>query len=500
MELHSLSKVFVRSVSDNVARRRVSVIGSGPSGFYTAYHLLSKSTVPLHVTIWEKLLVPFGLSRYGVAPDHPEVKNCEDTFSKCANTFSGSDHKHKFEFVGGVEIGKQIKLSELLAQEDAVILSYGCSGDRKLGIDGESTAKGVFSSRTFVNWYNGHPYFAHDPYLTEFDWTKVRNVGIIGNGNVALDLTRLLVSNKIGSIWNPTDISLIALNCLRSAPIKNVKIIARRDFVHSKFTNKELRELWELERYGIRGKIDPEFFNETMCDTSKINDRVFKRRVEMCAEYLKPFDKRTKKNYKKYVPPAIDESEVITWELDYLKSPLKVNVDEHGKIESLNLCKNKTTKDSKLVKTQDEVTYEMDLLITSLGYEGKPLEEFKDLGIKFDGDHMANINGRVQDIHGVIFPKLYASGWIRRGSQGVIASTMQGAFDVADIVMQDISHETKTTETTREIDLSGIKHTTWSDWQKINKSELEAGVRQSKTRVKYLDDAEILQFLASNKS
>lgn len=150
-------------------------------------------------------------------------------------------------------------LKELLDNQDAVILSYGCTGDRKLNIPGELGTKGVFSSREFVNWYNGHPDFAKDKRFTDFDWSKVSKVGIIGNGNVALDITRVLISNQIDEIWENTDISSLALNLLRRAPVKDVKLIARRDFVHSKFTNKELRELWELEKYGIRGRIDPKF-------------------------------------------------------------------------------------------------------------------------------------------------------------------------------------------------------------------------------------------------
>lgn len=499
MVVCSFSRYSVRSLSSRIQRKRVSIVGSGPSGFYTAYHLLKTSPVPIHVTIWERLLVPFGLSRYGVAPDHPEVKNCEDTFTKCAEEYSGSNHKHKFEFIGGIEIGKQVQLSQLLAQEDAVILSYGCIGDKKLGIEGESNTKGVFSSRYFVNWYNGHPDFANDPDLTNFNWSKVHRVGIIGNGNVALDLARVLLSNQIKELWDSTDISPVALECLRKAPIKEVKLIARRDFVHSKFTNKELRELWELEKYGIYGSIDRNYFNSEMFDENNIKDRVFKRRVEMCTEYLKPFQERTKRNYKKYVPPSIDESKTKFWKLDYMKSPLKINSDQKGTIKSLTLCENEITDDNRVIALHNEkITYDMDLLITSLGYAGKALHEFSNLGIKFDRDHLSNIDGRVQEVDGTIFPKLYASGWIKKGSQGVIASTMQGAFEVADTVIQDLSCHTNRPEATRVIDLTDIRHTTWADWQKINRSELSLGMKQNKTRVKYLSNDDIWKLLESS--
>lgn len=135
--------IFIRQLSSQVKRKSVSVVGSGPSGFYTAYHLLSKSPIPLHVTIWEKLPVPFGLSRYGVAPDHPEVKNCEDTFTNCAEQYISGEVNdknplgHKFDFIGGVKIGEDVPLKTLIDNQDAVILSYGCGGDKRLGIPGK---------------------------------------------------------------------------------------------------------------------------------------------------------------------------------------------------------------------------------------------------------------------------------------------------------------------------------------------------------------------------
>lgn len=496
---------FIRYASFNAGRKRVSIVGSGPSGFYTAYHLLTKSSVPLHITMWEKLPVPFGLSRYGIAPDHPEVKNCEDTFMRCAEEFSQPGQKHQFDFVGGITIGDKILLSDLLHKEDAVILSYGCAGDKKLGIPGENDTKGVFSSREFVNWYNGHPDYAMDPKFTDFDWSQVKKVGIIGNGNVALDLTRVLISNSVGGLWGPTDISPVALNCLTKAPVRDVKLIARRDFNHSKFTNKELRELWELEKYGIHGKIDPKYFQADMYDLATIKDRAFKRRVEMCSEYLKPFDQRTKKNYKKFVPPLISASDSKIWELDYLKSPLKINCDDGGKIKSLTLCRNNITEDNRVIALKDEkITYDLELLITSLGYSGKPLPEFSKLGVQFQKDHIANEAGRVLDVEGSVYPKLYASGWIRKGSEGVIASTMMDAFNVADIVINDLSAKSATlnnnvsTATTETFDLSGIRHTTWRDWKRINESELKLGKIQNKARVKYLKSEDMLSYSKIN--
>lgn len=483
-------RTFARFASTATKRRSVSIIGSGPSGFYTAYRILSKSPVPVDVTIWEKLPIPFGLSRYGVAPDHPEVKNCEDTFTEVANTYSNGSSS-SFKFIGNVVVGKDVSLKTLLDKQDAVVLSYGCTGDNKLNIPGEDTATGVFTSREFVNWYNGHPDYATSDKFTSFNWSKVKRVGVIGNGNVALDVARIILSSKQTNIWSHTDISPLALEFLRKAPVEEVKLVARRDFPHSKFTNKEFRELWELEKYGIRGVIAPEFFQLDEFDLQNA-DRVFKRRVEMCSEYLKPFSQRSKKNFKKFPPPATGYSSF--WELDYLKSPLQINTDEEGLIKSVSFSKNRVTPDNKVVHIAgEEVTYDMDLLVTSLGYGGNPLSGFEELGIKFDRNRVANTEGRVLNASGQVFPGLYASGWIRKGSTGVIASTMMDAFQVADLIIHDL--QATGSSKTQSIDLKNIKHTTWEDWRKIDAHEKALGKQEGKPRVKLLTSQAMLEFL-----
>lgn len=485
-----LSLKFVRWAS-----KRVSIVGSGPSGFYTAYRLLNKSPEHIEVTLWEKLPVPYGLSRYGVAPDHPEVKNCEDTFAECAETFSNGRNGRKLNFVGGVTVGSnELPLQTLLNQEDAVILAYGCQSSRSLGISGED-ASGVFTSRDFVNWYNGHPAFANDKRFTEFDWSKVRRVGIIGHGNVALDLTRVLMTNRIDEIWKPTDISRVTLDRLKTAPVQEVRLVARRDFFNSKFTNRELREQWELEKYGVRGKIDPKYFHRGLFTNAQLSDRAFKRRVEMCQEYLTPFHQRTKKNYKKDGPPP---EEKTRWILDYLKTPLEIKKHANGSIQSLRMCENQLTPDNRLKKLPDlQLDYQMDLLITSLGYSGEPMQEFNTLKVKWLGDRIANSRGRVLSNKDEPIDRLYAAGWIRRGSRGVIATTMQDSFQVADQVLHDLQLKPDASRHSA-IDLSRIKHTTWQDWKKLNQSELARGNHTAKIRSKYLTEREMYNYLSNH--
>ncbi|CDO92146.1 unnamed protein product [Kluyveromyces dobzhanskii CBS 2104] len=471
--------------------KSISIIGSGPSGFYTAHHLLQQANIPLDVTIWERLPVPFGLSRYGVAPDHPNVKNCEDTFTKTVEDVKGKHSMHKFNFIGNCEVGKDIELSKLLSKQDAVVLSYGCTTDKRLGIPGENDTNGVFTSRQFVNWYNGHPDFALNPKFMDFDWKSIKNVGIIGNGNVALDLARLLLSSTVNSIWGHTDVNPYALNKIKEAPIENVKLIARRDFPNSKFTNKELREMWLLEEHGVKGHINSEYFTPEEWDM-KEQVRSFRRCVDLCSEYVKPFEERSAKYQK--LPQPTNGVFQKHWELDYLKTPLEIVKDEtKGLLKSLKLCNNTMTKSGKVIPHLDStVSYDFDLLITSLGYKGSPLPGFEELGVQFDGTKIVNNQGRVVDFEGNKIPGLYTSGWIGKGASGVILSTMSNAFKVADNILDDLEF-LPTKQDTSLPSLHNVNYTTWEEAQTILKFEEQKGQEESRPREKLLTIKEMLQ-------
>ncbi|GMM58767.1 NADPH-adrenodoxin reductase [Maudiozyma humilis] len=499
--------------------RNISIIGSGPSGLYTAYHLVKKANtikVPINIKIWEKNPVPFGLSRYGVAPDHPEVKNCEDTFTTMFREYEelSAGFCKSLQFIGNTIVGQpsmssatnpfenHVALKSLMQTEDVVVLSYGCNGDRRLNIPHEEECSSVFTSRQFVNWYNGQFDVALSDKFMKFDWSKVRKVGIIGNGNVALDVARLLISNQVKELWGVSDISTVALEQLNKAPIESVKIIGRRDFSHSKFTNKEYRELWELEKYGIFGNIISTEFDTLVKDIkAPSNDRVMMRRLEMSKEYLLPFDQRSKKNYKKVRPPIERAESKKHWEFDYLLSPVGINMHPGTKdLKSVTFAQNVMQKDGSLVQSDSTVTTDFDLLITSLGYKGEPLEEFGELGIQFDRSHVKNIDGRVLSNSDVPIPGLYTSGWINNGGQGVIANTMQGAFQVADRILEDMAAKPihKKSTSNAELNTQLPNQTTWADWEEINKKELQKGKAQGKNRSKYITVDSVMNVLKTN--
>lgn len=261
---------------------KVAIVGTGPGGFYTAHHLLNKSSpdVKLNIDFFEKLPTPYGLSRYGVAPDHPEVKNCEDHMINIMKDFGNSESRHKVRFLGNVEVGKDIALKELEGNYNSIVLAYGCtSADNKLSIPG-ADLPGVVPARQFVNWYNGHPdYYGENKYIPP-PLDKVDTVSIIGNGNVALDVARILLADP-REHWAKTDISVDAQQLLEKSTVKHVRIVARRGILESAFSNKEIRELLELPVKFVPLPKDLLDF-----DTKKLG-RVDKRRVSLLEKYSK---------------------------------------------------------------------------------------------------------------------------------------------------------------------------------------------------------------------
>ncbi|PMD23398.1 mitochondrial putative NADPH:adrenodoxin oxidoreductase [Hyaloscypha hepaticicola] len=213
----------------------MAVIGSGPAGFYTAYKVMSKIENSV-VDMYEHLPVPFGLVRFGVAPDHPEVKNCQDKFEEVADS-------PRFNFIGNISIGDHdaaLPLRTLLPHYDAVLFAYGASRDRTLGIPGEDTLKGIYSARAFVGWYNGLPEYSD----LAPDLTQGEEAVVIGQGNVALDVARILLQDP--NILRSTDITGNAIETLQKSKVKRVRVVGRRGPLQAAFTIKEVRELMKL--------------------------------------------------------------------------------------------------------------------------------------------------------------------------------------------------------------------------------------------------------------
>ena len=474
---------------------KIAIVGSGPAAFYTAHHLLNRSSpdhnFKLNIDFFERLPAPYGLSRYGVAPDHPEVKNCEEYLDDIMQKYHNHD-KHTVRFFGNVDVGNDISLHDLDRSYHSVVLAYGCtSADNSLNVPGESLP-GVISARQFVNWYNGFP----DKYSGTFaapPLHKVRDVTIIGNGNVALDVARVLLADP-ETHWNPTDMLPKAVEILQKSAVKNVNIVARRGILESAFSNKEIRELFEVAKANnVRFiTLAPELMDGI---DRKTLGRVDKRRLDI----LNKFSKQ-------------EVSGDRTWALKYLMSPKEIVASETDPelLSGVHFARNKLETDTLTKRTtireadEPPVFVKSDLVLLSIGYKGSPLAGFADIGIFFDKkkNRILNRRGRVlstastsEDTHEPVYKRgWYTSGWIKNGPQGVIATTMMDSFDTADTILEDLSNGVYCSLEPLSIDdkVEKLDYVNWHSWLKLDQKEVDEGRVLGKTRVKYSKVEEML--------
>ncbi|XP_068119301.1 NADPH:adrenodoxin oxidoreductase, mitochondrial isoform X1 [Hyperolius riggenbachi] len=452
---------------------QICIVGSGPAGFYTAQHLLKHHSQTM-VDIYEKLPVPFGLVRFGVAPDHPEVKNVINTFTQTA-------HSERCSFLGNVAVGTAVTIEELQKAYHAIVLSYGAEDKQKLGIPGEDLP-GVYSARDFVGWYNGLPDNRHlSPDLS------TETAVILGQGNVALDIARILLSPL--DLLKKTDITQAALNALSQSRIKRVLLVGRRGPLQVAFTIKELREMTNLA--GIQPINCPSDY-QGLGDIIKDLPRPRKRLTELLI----------KSALKKH-----GENEVVQrtqsnreWGLRFLRSPLAVLPSEDGKRAAgirLSITRLEGNGETAVAVSTGEVEdLSCGLIVSSIGYRSIPISPRVPFLQK--SGTIPNSMGRVQGV-----PGLYCSGWVKRGPTGVIATTMTDSFDTAQSLLEDIKSGTLScsnprpgASTVRELLLlRGVQPVSFSDWEKIDAVETARGIEVGKPREKILDPEEMLELI-----
>lgn len=492
---------FMRHISVPFVRQyRVAIVGTGPAGFYTGHHLMHKANgVPIEIDFFDRLPTPYGLSRYGVAPDHPEVKNCEEYMDNLMK-----DYGNKVRFFGNVNIGSDISLKKLEQHYHLIILSYGCtSSDNQLSIPG-ADSPGVISARQFVNWYNSHPdsFGGSDKIPPPLE--RIEDVSIIGNGNVAIDVARILLADPKGH-WAPTDISTEATELLAKSKVRRVNIVARRGLLESAFTNKEIRELKDVAKHlKVRFLPIEDSIIDPIRPKAKLLGRVDKRKfgiLEKASDESRSL--------------GVTEPGYKEWKLEYLKSPkeflrhdsdpslLKATVFDINEPHTDSLTKRVTVK-----PTGKTFTLKNELVILSIGYKGSSLKGYEEVGIAFNhkSNSLVHHDGRLllashvsKDIgdvdHKYNYAKgWYTSGWIKNGPKGVIATTMMDAFDTADKVLEDLTNgvhtEAKLEEPIEQTLGSDIM--TWANWETLNAYELKKGEELEKSRNKVASAAEML--------
>ena len=440
---------------------RVAIVGSGPAGFYAAESLLAADAA-VEVDMFDRLPTPFGLVRAGVAPDHPKIKNVIRRYEKTAGN-------EGFQFFGNVEIGRDLAVADLEQRYNAVLYAYGTATDRKLGIPGEDLP-GSHPATTFVAWYNAHPDFAGHT----FDLTTKRAV-VIGNGNVAADVARMLVLPR--EELSVTDTADHAIEALSDSGVEEVVVLGRRGPAQAAFTNPEVRELGELTEADI--VIDPaemeldeasrEYVESEDCDPTH------RRNVEIFTE----FSRR---------PPEGKPKRVV---MRFCCSPVEIKGD--GRVESLVIGRNELYRDdSGAIRARDtgeREEIECGLVLRSIGYKGIGLE-----GIPFDTGRgvIPNVAGRVTDPEsGEQAAGHYAVGWIKRGPSGVSGTNKKDAQDTVDSLLEDLAAgkipEPEPTDPPIEELLAerAGDHVTYLGWQAIDAAEVAAGEPQGRPRVKF---------------
>ncbi|GJP41941.1 hypothetical protein CLOM_g1555 [Closterium sp. NIES-68] len=514
------------------------VVGSGPAGFYTAEKLLKRFDAA-RVDIVERLPSPFGLVRTGVAPDHPETKNVINQFTRVAQN-------PRCRYFGNVRVGPlespspscppaaAVTLDELRRMYNAVILAYGAEGDRDLNVPGENL-RGVFSAREFVWWYNGHPDYADLP----VDLTSTDTAVVVGQGNVALDVARVLL--RWPSELQPTDIAEHALEALARSQVRRVHVVGRRGPVQAACTAKEVREVLKLE--GVQVTLKQEDFSLTPMDERELKASRSHRRV---------FDLLSKAAAAGYpsVPPSSSSTVTTTSgssssgrrgtfsnadcrELDFVffRSPVAVLPREglatgaegagvgEGCVGAIRLEKNILTGDFKdgprrAVGTGETSDLPCGLVFKSIGYRSLPIA-----GLPFNqrSGTVPNELGRVlrgsasePNTEARYEPGLYVVGWLKRGPTGIVGTNLIDAEETVSSVAQDaaankllspspsdITHGGKDggPELAALLKQRGCPFITFEDWMKLDAEEVRRGVTKGRAREKIVSEDEVFRIL-----
>lgn len=447
---------------------RVAIIGSGPSAFYSAESLF-KSGKNLIINMFERLPTPYGLVRYGVAPDHPKIKNVIKVYEKTAEN-------PKFSFFGNVEIGKAITIHQLRKYHDALIFANGAETDRKLGIEGEDLT-GSHTATEFVGWYNGNPAFQD----RKFDLSCETAV-IIGQGNVALDVARILT--KTAEELKNTDITQNALDTLAQSKIKTVHIIGRRGPAQAAFTAVEIREFAELaDCHPVVEENDLKLNYASQQEIEDPHNAPKKKNYEIISHFLE-------------LEPGNKSRRVY---FHFLKSPAAIYGDEQGRINRIFLEKNRLIGEPGVQKAQgtgEKERINCGIVFRSIGYRGLPI---KGLPFSDNAGVIPNTQGRVSDSE-VVFPGLYTVGWIKRGPSGIIGTNKPDAEETVHGLIEDISilNPCKNPSNEQLIEFfkeKNVRFVTFAEWKKIDAAEIARGQAAGKPREKFTSIDEMLACL-----
>jgi len=421
---------------------KIAIVGAGPAGYFTAQAFQNAQTEDLTFAIdmIERLPTPWGLVRSGVAPDHPKIRTVSKVFEKIAKT-------EGFRLFANVELGKDVSLKDLRERYDAVVLATGSPKGRKLGIPGEELTNCI-SAAEFVPWYNAHPDYANIEVDLDTDTAIV-----IGAGNVAMDVARLLAIDP--TELDLTDIAEHALVKFKQSKIRKVIICGRRGAEHAAFTAPELRDLPKLKDTNVF--IDKEQISQA---TYRIKERgEVEKDLRNNLEAMRLIAEHEKKEVERNL------------EIKFLVAPIQINGGT--KVKEIVFTINEV-KDGKVIATDKTFTIKAGLVVTAIGYDA----------VKYPGINIEN--GRIANIAGHVEHNVYVTGWAKRGPIGIIGTNKSDSNDVVELIISNLT-EPKVSEGISSLLKSGHEVIDQISWEKINASEVISGAIAGKPRVKEVD-------------
>ncbi|MGH3135012.1 MAG: FAD-dependent oxidoreductase [Gaiellaceae bacterium] len=435
---------------------RVAVVGSGPAAFYATGHLLASEDPRVEVDMLERLPTPWGLVRLGVAPDHPQLKTVSRAFEKIAA-------RPGFRFLGNVEVGRDVLHDELASRYEAVLYASGAQTDRRLGIPGEDLP-GSWAATELVAWYNGHPDFQE----LAFDLSVERAV-VVGNGNVALDVARMLALTR--EELTPTDTTDAAIEAIAGAGIREIVVLGRRGPVQASWTSTELHEMGELA--GTDVVVDPRELELDAASGAELDaaSNIVQRNLEI----LRGFGSQ------------VPSGKPRTVRLRFRASPVAILGEE--RVEGVEIVHNRLEAGERgrvrAVPTDEREVIPCGIVFRSVGYHGVEMP-----GVPFDlaSGTIPNTDGRVLDEGGSPISGLYCAGWIKRGPTGVIGTNKKDATETVQLLLEDAraGKLRRAGEGTLEalLEERGIEAVLYAGWEAIDRAEQTAGKPHGRPRIK----------------
>jgi len=444
---------------------RIAVVGAGPAGMYAA-DILTSNDPDACVDIFDRLPTPYGLIRYGVAPDHPRIKQIIVALHRVMEN-------ERIRFIGNVHVGVDVKVDELRQFYDGIIFATGAERDRSLGIPGEEL-RGSYGAAEFVSFYDSHP----DRNQT-WDLTKAASVAVIGVGNVGLDVARMLARTADELLY--TDIPPHVLQVLANSAVTDIHLFARRGPAQAKFTPVELRELDHSPHVQVLVAPEGMEFDDAS-QASLSRSKSLRMVVDVLSEWAmrdpEPGPRRT-------------------IHIHFLENPMEI-LGEDGAVVGLRTERQELTGDGTVRGTGQFTDWDVQAVYRAVGYRSEAVED-----LPFDHRHLVlpNDGGRVLDLDGQPLPGVYATGWVKRGPVGLIGHTKSDAAETVGNLLVDAPDLGRAPQLDQNAVYAllagkGMVVTDFQGWDRLDAHEIAAGEPQGRARIKVVSRAEMTQIAA----